>query len=69
MGLNYLYDFAIRSVETRKGKEGAFNVVFWSPTKETYATLAGLSKPEAALMVHTIRARLALQWGAPAIEN
>ena len=69
MGENYLYDFAIRSVKTKADGAGRFVVVFWSPTKAVYTELTGLSRPEAALMAQTIQARLALQWGAPAVEN
>ena len=62
---DYLYDYAIRSVEKRT-KKGKFEVVFFSPTKKDFTSLTGLSETEAALMVEMIQARLALQWGAPA---
>jgi len=44
-------------------------VVYWSPVMRDYWTAENLSEAAAEKMALTIQTRLALEWGAPNVDN
>jgi len=66
---SFVYQLAIRSVEVRSDFMGAFAVVYWSPTIKDYWSAENLTRVAAEQIAKTIKTRLALEWGAPNIEN